>query len=248
MPRRRRCLLPGVACHITQRGVDRRETFSSAEDRYTYLGLLRQSLEDTEVRILAYCVMSNHLHQIAVPAREDSMSILIRRVHSRYAQYYNSRTGRTGHLWQNRFYGCMLAPNRVWTAVAYAERNPLRARIVRNAEDYQWSSAIAHATGGDASGVLDMEWWRKNARRGWREWLNRPEEDASPKNQGAHHDTIVNLRACTYAERPFGEQAFLEGMEAHFGRHWNRGRPTRWSRLTAAERDAQLRLFESSQS
>src|ERR1017187_3524678 len=83
MPRRRRCLLPGVACHITQRGVDRRETFSSAEDRYTYLGLLRQSLEDTEVRILAYCLMSNHLHLVAVPAREDSMSILIWRVHSR---------------------------------------------------------------------------------------------------------------------------------------------------------------------
>ena len=108
--------------------------------------------------------------------------------------------------------------------------------------------AIAHVTGGDASGVLDMEWWRKQAPRGWRERLNRPEQDASAENQGAHHDTIVNLRACTYAERPFGEQAFLEGMEAYFGRHWNRGRPTRWSRLTAAERDAQLRLVESSPS
>ena len=77
------------------------------------------------------------------------MSILIRRAHSRYAQYYNSRTGRTGHLWQNRFYGCMLAPNRVWTALAYVERNPIRARMVHRAEDYPWSSAIAHLTGGD---------------------------------------------------------------------------------------------------
>jgi REP element-mobilizing transposase RayT len=46
-------LLPGVACHITQRGVDRRETFSSGDDRHTYLDLLRQNLEDTNVRVLA---------------------------------------------------------------------------------------------------------------------------------------------------------------------------------------------------
>jgi hypothetical protein len=52
----------------------------------------------------------------------------------------------------------MLAPNRAWTAAAYVERNPIRARIARNAEDYQWSSAIAHVTGGDAvSGALDMK-------------------------------------------------------------------------------------------
>ena len=81
---------------------------------------------------IAYCLMSNHIH--AVPAREDSISILIRRVHSRYAQYFNSRTGRTGHLlWQNRFYGCLLAASHLWAAIAYVERNPIRARIVGRA-------------------------------------------------------------------------------------------------------------------
>src|SRR5205807_10455871 len=104
------------------------------EDRFTYLGLLRQNLEDAKVRILAYCLMSNHVHLIAVPAREDSLSILIRRVHSRYAQYFNARVGRTGHLWHNRFYGCMLATRHLWTAIAYVERNPIRARMVRRAE------------------------------------------------------------------------------------------------------------------
>jgi putative transposase len=98
-----------VACHITQRGVDRRETFSSGEDRHTYLGLLRQNLEDTNVRIPAYCLMSNHVHLIAVPGRPDSMRVLTRRVHGPCAQYYNAHVGRTGHLWQNRFFGCMLA-------------------------------------------------------------------------------------------------------------------------------------------
>jgi len=53
MSRRDRCILPGVACHVTQRGVDRRETFSAAGDRETYLNLIRQNLEDAGVRLLA---------------------------------------------------------------------------------------------------------------------------------------------------------------------------------------------------
>src|SRR5215472_5265875 len=96
MPRRKRCLLPEIPCHITQRGVDRREVFSSGQDRSTYLGLIQENLNDTGVRILGYCLMSNHVHLVAVPAKEDSLSILMRRVHGWYAQYYNAYTGRRG--------------------------------------------------------------------------------------------------------------------------------------------------------
>src|SRR5689334_25295384 len=95
-------------CHITQRGVDRREVFSEDQDRFTYLSLVQQNPAETGVRILGYCLMTNHVHLIAVPSREDSLSILARRVHGRYAQYYNARSGRSGHVWQNRFFGCML--------------------------------------------------------------------------------------------------------------------------------------------
>jgi putative transposase len=80
--------------------------------------------------------MSNHVHLVAVPGRPDSISVLMRRVQSRYAQYYNAHTGRNGHLWQNRFFGCMLATSHLWAAIAYVELNPVRARMVRHAEDY----------------------------------------------------------------------------------------------------------------
>ena len=63
----------------------------------------------------------------------------------------------------HRTHGCMLAPDHLWTAIAYVERNPVRARIVRHAEDYLWSSANAHVNVGDANGLPDMEWWRKQA-------------------------------------------------------------------------------------
>jgi REP element-mobilizing transposase RayT len=61
MPRRARCVLPGVPYHVTQRGVDRQATFSIDEDRYTYLRLLRENLSEADVRVWAWCLMSNHL-------------------------------------------------------------------------------------------------------------------------------------------------------------------------------------------
>jgi putative transposase len=73
MPRRGRCVLTEVPCHITQRCVDRCETFSTDDDRQTYLRLLRDNLSDAGVKLLGWCVMTNHVHLIAVPGQEDSL-------------------------------------------------------------------------------------------------------------------------------------------------------------------------------
>jgi putative transposase len=88
--------------------VDRSLTFSSDDDRLTYLRLLQQNLPQAEVRLLGWCLMTNHVHLIAVPERAESLAVLLRRVHGRYAQYFNMHTGRSGHLWQNRFFACVL--------------------------------------------------------------------------------------------------------------------------------------------
>jgi len=214
MPRPRRCVLPGAPCHITQRGVDRRETFGSDTDRETYLGLLQQNLDDSGVAILGWCLMTNHIHLIALPLREDSLSMLLRRVQGRYAQYYNACSGRIGHLWQNRFLACVLAPDHLWSALAYVERNPVRAGMVERARDYPWSSAVAHITGRDPRGLLDMDWWRREAHADWENVL-----DAAPRQSDEA------LRAATYAGRPFGSDEFLREMAEQFDRHWTRGRP-----------------------
>jgi hypothetical protein len=79
MPRRGRCILAGVPCHVTQRGVNRCETFSSDQDRSAYLRLLRENLPDTQTRLLGWCVMTNPVHLAAVPEREDSLAVLLRK-------------------------------------------------------------------------------------------------------------------------------------------------------------------------
>jgi putative transposase len=197
--------------------VDRRETFADDGDRRTYLRLLQENLVESETRLLGWCLMTNHVHLIAIPEREDSLSVLLRRVHGRYAQYYNVRAGRTGHLWQNRFFACVLEASHLWTALAYVERNPVRAGMVPAAEDYLWSSAAAHLAGEDPGGLLDMEWWRREAPPQWREILN---------GRKANSDDDAELRACTYAGRPYGSKAFLSEMSITFGRQWDRPQQT----------------------
>ncbi|MBZ5579217.1 MAG: transposase [Acidobacteriia bacterium] len=98
MPRRQRCVLDGVPHHVTQRGVDRCPVFQADFDRHTYLRLLRDNLADAPVRLLGWCLMTNHVHLIVLPEEADSLGVLLRRVHGRYAQYFNVRAGRTGHL------------------------------------------------------------------------------------------------------------------------------------------------------
>ena len=109
MPRNTRCVEPGLPYHVTQRGTNRQRVFYSPTDYKMYLSLVREHMKDAECRVLAYCLMTNHVHVVVVPGRLDSLAVLFRRVHGRYSQYLNTRLHRTGHLWQARFYSCPLS-------------------------------------------------------------------------------------------------------------------------------------------
>src|SRR5258708_1509459 len=117
-----------------------------------------------------------------------------------------------GHLWQNRFFAGMLAPDHLRTAIAYVERNPLRAEIVGRAEQYIWSSAIAHVTGKDPTGLLDMAWWQRSGHRAWTEVVNRKSRQSDLRNssfdESQEREALFRLRACTYSGQPFGGEDF----------------------------------------
>jgi putative transposase len=214
MPRNARCVEPGLAYHVTQRGSNRQRVFFSPSDHRTYLSLLREHLADAEVRVLAYCLMSNHVHLVVVPGRADSLAVLFRRVHGRYAQYLNTRRRRSGHLWQSRFFSCALSESHLWVALRYVEQNPCRAGIAGGPGEYRWSSAGAHlGEGVDRSGVLDLEFWKGAG--GAARWS---------ETHGSDHggERTVLLRRCTYSGRPFGEEEFVVRLEERFGRVWRR--------------------------
>ena len=195
------------------------EVFSTAGDREVYLDLVRDNLKFAGTQILAYCLMPNHVHWIVIPEHEDSLAMLFQRVHGRYAQYWNARTRRSGHLWQNRYFSCALGRDHLAAALRYVEWNPIRAGMVQEAVDYAWSSAARHVEGphGDARGLLDWSVWREMGGGGaWRLLLDMPEDQRVSQR----------LRSCTYAGRPLGSADFLLEMEERFSRHWTAvGRP-----------------------
>ena len=162
MPRNARCVLQGIPYHVTERGTDRQKVFFLNSDRELYLRLLSRNLAGARVRLLAYALMTNHVHAVVVPERADSLALLFRRVHGRYAQYINTRRGRSGHLWQGRFYSCPLDGAHLATALRYVEENPCRAGLARQPEQYRWSSAAVHlGLRGDPYHCVDLEYWNR---------------------------------------------------------------------------------------
>jgi putative transposase len=144
MPRLARTVCARVPHHITQRGNRREAVFFADDDYRAYLAWLKDYAEQHAVEILAYCLMTNHIHLVVVPASEDGLEKLLKPLHMRYAQRVNRTRGWKGHLWQGRFFSSALDEDYLWAAVRYVERNPVRARMVRKAENYRWSSASAH--------------------------------------------------------------------------------------------------------
>ena len=149
MPRIARIVVPGCAHHVTQRGNNHQDVFFVDDDRRVYLGLLKRAAAQYGLLIHGYCLMTNHIHLVATPKEEDSLAKALGRTHFAYAQYVNRLHGRSGHLWQSRFFSCTLDEDHFWAALLYIEQNPVRARICRMPWRFAWSSAEAHVGEGD---------------------------------------------------------------------------------------------------
>lgn len=181
MPRAARVVVPACPHHITQRGNNHQDVFFGDDDRRAYLDLVRDRCTAACVEMLGYCLMTNHVHLLAVPRDADSLAQALGRTHFAYTQYLNRRYGRSGHLWQNRFYSCVLDERHTWTALCYMERNPVRAGFVRRAWRYPWSSVAADVgEAADESGLLRLDEWRAALTpTKWRPELTRDLDDAA---------------------------------------------------------------------
>jgi putative transposase len=152
MARLARVVSPDTPHHVTQRGNARQFILETDTDRLVYLDLLRRHGALHGLGLLGYCLMSNHVHLIVVPARHDSLRLALKHTHGRYAAYFNARFASSGHVWQGRFYSCPLDLPHLWAALRYTELNPVRAGMVADPAAYHWSSAAAHC-GDDLPGT-----------------------------------------------------------------------------------------------
>lgn len=204
MPRTARIAIVDLPHHVTQRGNNRQDVFFVDDDRRVYLSFLKEQTEKYGLEILGWCLMTNHIHLIARPRMPDSLAKALGRTHLYYTQYVNRLHGRSGHLWQNRFFSCPLGREHFWQALRYTEQNPVRSKIVRKAWKYQWSSAAAHLSGRDTSGMLDISYWKKvSSQIDWRRVL----EEVQPK------ELIEKIRVNTHTSRPLASDSLISRLE-----------------------------------
>jgi putative transposase len=209
MARAARVTVTGCPHHVTQRGNNRQDVFFVDDDRRVFLDLLAEATERFAVTVDGYCLMTNHIHLVATPRTSEGLAAAMKRTNQLYAQYINRLHGRSGHLWQDRFFSCALDEEHFWAALAYVERNPVRARLVRKAWLWPWSSAAAHVGEGPAGELLDMAVWRKRiSPAAWRERLTEREDD----------EAVAHLRLWTSRGRPLGSDRFVARLETLLGR------------------------------
>jgi putative transposase len=209
MTRLRRVIAVNMPHHLTQRGNARQLILSRDEDRAVYLKLLRENTEVYEVSLIGYCLMSNHVHLIAVPTQLDGLALALRNTHGRYAAYWNAIHGASGHAWQGRFYSCPLDEVHLWAALRYTELNPVRAGLVSQPESWPWSSAAVHCGETVANPWLGDSLWRNRwTVPAWREYLSAPETESE----------AAAIRRSTHTGRPLGDAEFVSELERKTGR------------------------------
>lgn len=122
MSRDIRTAIPLLPHHVTQRGVRRQDVFFTPGDRSVYLDLLTLYAQRYGVELLAYTLMTNHVHHLAVPHERDSLRWTFQMTHKRYAEYINARNKWTGHLWQAKFFSSPVDPRARMASASQAKR------------------------------------------------------------------------------------------------------------------------------
>ncbi len=126
--------------HVMLRGINREPIFRDDEDRERFLNCLAVSKALSGCRVLAYCLMSNHVHLVLRTGTEE-VGQVVKRLSVRYVGWHNRKYGRVGHLFQDRFKSRPVDDDEyLQTLLRYVWANPVEAGIVEQAQDYRWGS------------------------------------------------------------------------------------------------------------
>ncbi|HEY6008545.1 MAG TPA: transposase [Geobacteraceae bacterium] len=214
MSRISRIVIPHYPHHITQRGVRFEPLFHDDGDRHAYLELIAEETARFGVEVLAWCLLSDHVHFVAVPQEEHSLARAFGEGHRRYTRRKNAMDGANGYLFRGRFASSVLDALHLGAAVRYVESHPIRSRT-ESPDDYPWSSARFHA-GKTATDPLVKDRTLRGLIDRWEDFVSVNDEEA-----------ISRLRQATRTGRPTGDEQFVAKIASLTGRNLSRGLPGR---------------------
>ena len=158
MARPLRIEYPGALYHVTARGNAKQDIFLDHEDRHRFLTVLGLVVTRFHLRLHAYCLMNNHFH-LVVDTPEANMSKAMRHLNGVYTQGFNRRHGRVGHVLQGRFKAIIVDRDSYLLELCrYVVLNPVRAKMTRKADTYQWSSYQATVGLAKTPPFLTVDW------------------------------------------------------------------------------------------
>ena len=143
MPRIARKFISGQYFHIMSQGINREYILQYDKEKEKYLELMNQYSIKFEINLIAYCIMSNHIHILIKAKNVNNISDFMRLVNGSYATYYNKKCDRVGFVFRSRFRSkVIMSEKSLFRCIKYIHMNPVSANIVQNEEEYKYSSYI----------------------------------------------------------------------------------------------------------
>ncbi len=186
MPRIPRGQIVGHAYHVLNRGNARATIFHKDGDYRVFLDLLAAARTKFPVKVFGFCVMPNHFHLVVQPATADALSPFMQWWLTSHVRRHHRHYGSSGHVWQGRFKSFPIQQDEhLFTVLRYVLRNPVRAGLVKRAQEWPWSS-FQHPS------LVDP--WPVPTLPSWKHWIDEP--------LGVHE--LNALRTCVSRQAPYG--------------------------------------------
>lgn len=229
MPRIARNVVSDIPYHIIHRGNNRQKIFFCDDDYKYFLSLLKEARKEYRCKLYSYVLMPNHIHFLMEsPSVSENLAKYIKLIAQKCTQYINKIHKRTGTLWEGRFKSSLISKDNYLLACSrYIEMNPVRADIVKEPEDYKWSS-YRYKIGQEKGNILvdsdrDPVYMSlgkddKERQRSYQEWF----KESIPSQEWDLIRKAVNKGSV------FGSSQFKEKLEKLLGRRLeirDRGRP-----------------------
>jgi putative transposase len=209
MPRLLRAIDDGLVYHVINRGNNRQNVFHKPADFEAFLAALAELKERKPFELYGYCLLHHHFHLLLRPTGDSTISRIMQSLLISHTHRYHSQYCSGGHVWRGRFKRPVVQNDgHRLRVLRYIEAHPLRAGLVKRADDYPWSSYPAHGRGKsnellDSLSVYDqLSPLAKVRQRKWSRWVHQHREEA----------TLQATRRCCATGLPYGDATWLKRL------------------------------------
>ena len=141
MPRMPRKYSQSNFYHIIVQGINKEYIFNTELNMKKYQKLIKKKLENSNIVILAYCIMNNHAHFLIYSENVSNLSKYMQRLNTSYSRLYNKENNRVGYVFRDRFRSQnILSDSQLYNCLIYIHNNPVKAGIVKDISEYKYSS------------------------------------------------------------------------------------------------------------